>query len=66
MSSFIHALMSHKLNTMAENNPIRGAYLTCSNEIRRLVVRASTVYNQSNSFIVVFFRNSVKTVQKII
>jgi hypothetical protein len=31
---------------MAENKPLRGAYLTCSNEIRRLVVRASTEYNQ--------------------
>jgi len=28
---------------MADNNPLRGAYLTCSNEIRRLVIRASTV-----------------------
>ena len=47
---------------MADNNPLRGSNLTCSNEIRRLVVRASTEYNQSNSFISNIFKISLKTV----
>ena len=51
---------------MADNNPLRGAYLTCSNEIRRLVVRSSIEYNQSNSYIANFFRISKKTVQRIL
>ena len=51
---------------MADNNPLRGAYLTCSNEIRRLVIRASTEYNQSNSFIANLFKISLKTVQRIL
>ena len=41
---------------MADNNPLRGAYLTCCNEIRRLVVRSSIEYNQSNSYKANFFR----------
>ena len=36
---------------MADNNPLRGAYLTCANEIRRLVVRSSVEYHQSNAYI---------------
>ena len=44
---------------MADNNPHRGPNLTCSNEIRRLVVRASTEYNQSNSFISDIFKISL-------
>ena len=39
-------------------------YLTCSNEIRCLVIRASTEYNQSNSFIANLFKISLKTVQR--
>ena len=51
---------------MADNNPLRGPNLTCSNEIRRLVIRASTEYNQSNSFISNIFKISLKTVQRIL
>ena len=51
---------------MADNNPLRGAYLTCANEIRRLVVRASTEYPQSNSYIAEFFKISKRTVQRIL
>ena len=51
---------------MADNNPLRGAYLTCANEIRRLVVRASTEYHQSNSYIAEFFKISKRTVQRIL
>jgi len=35
---------------MADNNPLRAVYLTCTNEIRRLVVRASVEYHQSNAY----------------
>jgi transposase len=51
---------------MANNNPIRAEYLTCSNESRRLVVRASTEYNQSNSYISNFFKIHIRTVQRIL
>jgi len=51
---------------MADNNPLRGAYLTCSNEIRRLVVRASVVNHQSNAEIANNFRISTRTVQRIL
>ena len=51
---------------MADNNPLRGAYLTCSNEIRRLVVRASVVNHQSNSFIADNYQISTRTVQRIL
>ena len=51
---------------MADNNPLRGAYLTCANEIRRLVVHASTEYHQSNSYIAEFFKISKRTVQTVI
>ena len=51
---------------MADNNPLRGPYLTCSNEIRRLVIRASIELHQSNSFIANFFKISIKTVQRIL
>ena len=51
---------------MAENNPLRGAYITCSNEVRRLVVRSSIEYNQSNTYIAEYFQISKKTVQRIL
>ena len=51
---------------MAEINPLRGAYLTCSNEVRRLVIRSSIEYNQNNNYIANFFRISKKTVQRIL
>jgi transposase len=51
---------------MADNNPLRGAYLKCSNEIRRLVVRSSTVSHQSNSIIAVNYQISKRTVQRIL
>jgi len=49
----------YQLTTIAESNPIRGAYFTYYNEIRRLVVRASTVFNQSNSLIAIFFNSFI-------
>jgi hypothetical protein len=51
---------------MGDDNPLRGAYLTCSNEIRRLVIHASTELNQGNTFIAAFFKISIRTVQKIL
>lgn len=51
---------------MAENNPLRGAYLTCSSEVRRLVVCSSIEYNQNNSYIANYFRISKKTVERIL
>jgi transposase len=51
---------------MADNNPLRGAYLTCSNEMRRLVVRASVVNNQNNSLNAENYQISKRTVQRIL
>jgi transposase len=51
---------------MGDDNPLRGAYLTCSNEIRRLVIPASVELNQGNSFIAAFYKISIKTVQRIL
>ena len=39
---------------MADNNPLRGAYLTCANEIRRLVVRSSVEYHQHNNCSIIY------------
>ena len=47
---------------MSDNNPLIWAYLTCSTEIRRLVVLASMV----NSFIADNFKISSRTVQRIL
>jgi len=57
--SYHFVFISYQFFTMAENNPVRGTYLTYSNEIRRIVVH-STVYNESNSFISIFFKISVE------
>ena len=51
---------------MADNNPLRGVYLTCANEVRRLVVRSSVEYHQSNAYIAEFFNISKRTVQRIL
>jgi hypothetical protein len=51
---------------MGDDNPLRGVYLTCSNEIRRLVIPASVELNQGNSFIATFYKISIKTVQRIL
>ena len=53
-------------STMADINPLRSPYLTCSNEMRRLVIRGSTELNQSNSFIADLFKISTRTVQRIL
>ena len=44
---------------MGDDNPLRGAYLTCSNEIRRLVIHASVEMNQANSFIAALFQQGL-------
>ena len=51
---------------MGDDNPLRGAYLTCSNKIRQLVIHASTELNQGNTFISAFFKISSRTVQRIL
>ena len=51
---------------MGDNKPLIGVYSTCSNEIRRLVIRASVELNQSNAFIANFFKISKRTVQRIL
>ena len=51
---------------MADIIPLRSPYLTCSNEMRRLVIRASTEYNQSNSFIANLFKILTRTVQRVL
>jgi hypothetical protein len=51
---------------MGDDNPLRGAYLTCSNEIRRLVIHASTELNQGNTFLAAFLKISIRTVQRIL
>ncbi len=51
---------------MGDDNPLRGAYLTCSNEIRWLVIYASTELNQDNTFIAAFFKILIRTVQRIL
>ena len=38
----------------------------CSNEIRRLVIHASTELNQGNTFIAAFFKISIRTVERIL
>jgi len=51
---------------MVDINPIRGAYISCSNEIRRLVIHASTVNHQSNTQLALTFRISKRTVQRFL
>jgi hypothetical protein len=51
---------------MGDDNPLRGVYLTCSNKIRRLVIRASVELNQGKSFFAVFFKISIRPVQRIL
>ena len=64
MSSFFHYFII--LYCKLTNYPIRGAYLTCSNKIRRLVIRASIVNHENNSSIADNFKISTSTVQRML